>query len=82
MYASKQNKTSSTDTKLGLKESGYVTLLCTNNKKDNVIRHQKVNIRIPARGVRGRAFQLPDPYPYPTRAENCYPTRPDPRVYP
>jgi len=21
-------------------------------------------------------------YPYPTRAENCYPTRPDPRVYP
>ena len=40
-----------------------------------------------------RAFQLPDPYPYvpmmlirtrlyPTRAENCYPTRPDRRVYP
>jgi len=34
----------------------------------------------------GQAFELPDPYPMMltrTRcAENCYPTRPDPRVYP
>jgi len=42
------------------------------------------------RGVRIEHFSYPTvpvpddayPYPYPTRAKNCYPTRPDPRVYP
>jgi len=45
---------------------------------------------LPIRGVRVEHFSYPTvpvpddayPYPYPTRSENCYPTRPDPRVYP